>query len=253
MTLLPGLTVLLLAFVGLAISGWTVRQRLVLGALAVLSVLFAMGTRFQDGEFTYLMLFRHAPGWDALRTPGRLVIYTTLLLGLLAAGAVTGIGNRLAARRQAGTPTAWPRWVTAVMLLPGLLVLGEGLNKTPHPEVPEQPPALRGVAGPLLVLPSDPMFDQSVMLWSTDGFPKMVNGGSGFFPNSTTEIRNASASFPDAASVEYLRGKGIRTVVVLRARIAGTPWQSAADKPVDGLPLRRTESGDAVVFVLDES
>ena len=61
-----------------------------------------LGTRFQDGEFTYLLLFRHAPGWDALRTPGRLVIYTTLLLGLLAAGAVTGLGNRLAARGAPG-------------------------------------------------------------------------------------------------------------------------------------------------------
>ena len=61
------------------------------------------------------------------------------------------------------------------------------------------------------------MFDQSVMLWSTDGFPKMVNGGSGFFPNSTTEIRTRRRAFPDAASVEYLRSKGIRTVVVLRA------------------------------------
>ncbi len=263
MTLLPGLVVIVFAAAGVVLSRWSVRQRLALAALTVVSVVFAMGTRFFDGEYTYLLLFRHVPGWDALRTPGRLVVYTTLLLGLLAAGAVTAMGDRIATNgsqtetrpakaRSSRAPAKlnWPAWITAVALIPGALVLGEGVNTTPHPEVPKQPAALKNVTGPLLVLPSDPMFDQSVMLWSTDGFPKMANGGSGFYPNSTTEIRNASAAFPDALSVEYLRSKGIRTVVVLRDRIAGTPWQSAADKPVDGLPLRRTDTGGAVVFDL---
>jgi hypothetical protein len=234
-----------------------------------------MGTQFAGGEYTYLPLLRHAPGWDGLRTPGRLVIYTTLLLGLLAAGAVTALGDALARREGTGPEGAgregtgpegatregstagrtarrrWPVWVTAIALLPGLLVLGEGLNKTPHPEVPPTPVAFRKLEGPLLVLPTDPGFDQTVMLWSTDGYPKMVNGGSGFFPNSTNEIRAFAATFPDPASVYYLRGRGIRTVLLVRNRLPGTAWEGALGRPVDGLPLRRTESEDAVVFVID--
>ena len=51
MTLLPGVVVLALAVAGLLISGWTIRQRLTLGALTVLSVVFAMGTQFAGGAF----------------------------------------------------------------------------------------------------------------------------------------------------------------------------------------------------------
>ncbi|HEV2087386.1 MAG TPA: hypothetical protein VGR21_03630, partial [Cryptosporangiaceae bacterium] len=101
MTMLPGFAVMVLAFFGLTVSIWTVRQRVVLAVATLASVAFAMGTTFYGGQYTYLLLYRYAPGWDAIRTSGRLVIWTTLLLGLLAAGAVTAIGHRLAAGLRA--------------------------------------------------------------------------------------------------------------------------------------------------------
>ncbi|MDI5941844.1 hypothetical protein QLR68_27695, partial [Micromonospora sp. DH15] len=85
----------------------------------------------------------------------------------------------------------------------------------------------------------------------TDGFPKIVNGLASFVPAKQQEIRAASAGFPDAASVAYLRGVGVRTVVVLPAYTAGTPWQGAETRPVDGLGVRREAVGDGYVYHLD--
>ena len=48
----------------------------------------------------------------------------------------------------------------------------------------------------------------------------------------------------------YLRDLGIRNVVVLRDRIAGTPWETTIDTPVDALGITREEIEGAVVFHL---
>ncbi|MFF4891717.1 hypothetical protein [Micromonospora chersina] len=250
MTLLPGFVLYALAAGGLFFSVWRVRHRLFLLAGVLVTMALAMGTRFLDGRFTYVPLFEHLPGWNGLRTPGRMMLWTTLLLGLLAAGAVTAFCARvreLAAERVPPWPGPWLRLAT---LVPLLLVVVEGLNVTPHPVVPRQPAVMRTVDGPMLVLPSSQNLDQPVMLWSTDRFQRMVNGGSGFTPDSQAQAREATVSFPDFASVDYLRRRGVKNVVVLRDRLAGTPWEGMLDRPVDGLGVTREEVGDAVVYRL---
>lgn len=253
MTMLPGIFVAACALAGLLFSAWSVRQRLWLAAGGVVSVVLGMGTTFFGGEPGYLLLYRYLPGWDAIRTPGRLVVWTTLLLAVLAAGAVTAFGDRLAARTpQPAGRRRWPGLVVAIALVPAVLVGVEGINTTPHPTVPAQPQSFKGITGPALVLPSDSR-DQWVMLWSTDGFPKIVNGGSGFTPRSQELVRAAATMFPSVESVSYLRGLGIRTVLVLRAgenSAVGTPYEKALTASVDGLPLRRTDRGDGVLFDL---
>ncbi|SCG50230.1 hypothetical protein [Micromonospora inositola] len=250
MTLLPGFVLYALAAGGLFFSVWRLRHRLLLLAGVLVTMALAMGTRFFHGTFTYVPLFEHLPGWNGLRTPGRMMLWTTLLLGLLAAGAVTAFCARvreLAAERVPPWPGPWLRLAT---LLPLLLVLVEGLNTTPHPVVPVQPAALRTVDGPMLVLPSSQNLDQPVMLWSTSRFQDMVNGGSGFTPDSQARVRELTLGFPDQSSVDYLRSLGVRNVVILRDQLAGTPWERIVDNPVDGLGITREEVGDAVVYRL---
>jgi len=254
MSLLPGYTLLALAAVGLVVSVWPRRWRIGLGLGVLASMVLATGTRtFSGGRYTYLLLY-HLPGWDGIRTPGRLVVWTTILLAVLAAGAVTAIGHRLSGvgRRITGRRLGLGHLVGG---LAAVLVVVEGLSVMPHPRVPDPPAALTTVHAdevrpPLLVLPSDPTFDPLVMLWTTDGFPPVVNGLSGFTPASQDEIRAQTAHFPDRASVDLLRRYGVRTVVVLRDRVAGTPWADAPDASVDGLGITRTEIGEAVVFSL---
>jgi hypothetical protein len=114
--------------------------------------------------------------------------------------------------------------------------------------VPAQPAAMRTVNGPVLVLPTATLTDQTVMLWSTTRFQPLANGSGGFGEKEQTELRANVQSFPDAASVEFLRSLNIERVLLLRAQSIGTPWERAGDIPVDALGIRREDLDDAVVF-----
>jgi hypothetical protein len=247
MAVLPGVVVVVLALAGLGYSAWSGRQRgwLSLGVLA--TAVLCMGTNVLGGTFTYLPLLA-LPGWDALRTPGRLILWTTLLLGLLAAGFLSYVQERLVARPP--VPGGDLSWRAVALLLPALLVGVEGANTLDHPAPAPPPAAMRTATAPILVLPSDGWWDLRTMWWSTDGFPRMANGASGFTPPSTGAIRTAAERFPDAGSVAYLRQAGIRTVILVPDSAYGTPWEHAAEKPVDGLGITRTVSGNAVVYGL---
>jgi len=250
MAVLPGYVLYALAFAGIFFSVWRLRHRLLLVAGVLVTGILAMGPNFFGGKYTYLPLFNNLPGWDGLRTPGRLMLWTTLLLGILAAGAVSALVRRvndIATLRVTRRPGVLLRLVT---LVPLLLVLAEGLNTTPHPAVPPQPEVMRTEAGPLIVLPFNLTYEQTVMLWSTTRFQPVVNGGSGFTPVRQERTREAAETFPDQASVDYLRELGVKTVVMLRDELSGTPWQATANLPVDSLGIQREEIGDTIVFRL---
>ncbi|GAA0724889.1 hypothetical protein Drose_38210 [Dactylosporangium roseum] len=259
MALLPGFFLYGLAFAGLFVSTWRIRHRVYLGIGVVVSIMLAMGTHGPgDGEFGYLALYRALPGFDGIRTSGRLMVWTTLFLALLAAGAVSAFARQavelFADRTQTDIGTRagfWPRFAT---LIPLVLVLIEGLHipYPTNPAVPKAPIAMSTLQGPLMVLPTDELTDMNIMLWSTDGFPKMINGGSGFTPRNQEELRLAMQQFPDEASVTALRDLKVRTVVVIRSRAVGSPYERAIDAPIDGLGLDRTEQGDVVLYKLTD-
>ena len=251
MDLLPGFVLYGLAAAGLVFSVWSLRVRLALLAGVVISVVLGMGTRGPgEGRFGYLILLENLPGFEGLRTPGRLVIWTTLLLGLLAAGGVCALVRRAGAAAQARGLPRPPALARAALLVPVALLVLEGLGTTPHVQVPAAPPTLSTVDAPYLVLPSDIIGDMHVMLWSTDRFAPVVNGGSGFVPEELFRTRQEIQTFPDQASVDYLRDLGVKTVVVLLDRAVGTQWQNAATLPIDGLGITRDIRPDAVVFHL---
>jgi hypothetical protein len=247
MALLPGMTLIGLACAGLFVSVYPVRHRIALGLGVLGTVLLGLGaTLGGDGDPGYLTLSTHLPGWDALRTPGRMMHWTSLLLAVLAAGLVTALAEsgRSPVRR-------WARVLTPVVLLvPLAMVTLEGVNRTPHPEVPRPPAALRTVPEPMLVLPAGGVGDLTYMLWTTDGFPRVTNGLGGFEPASQAQTRTAVASFPDPGSVAYLRGIGVRSVVAVPDRVAGTPWEGIAARPVDGLGITREDRDGVLVFHL---
>lgn len=251
MALLPGFGLIGLALAGVFCSVWSLRARLLLVAALAATVVLAMGTEFFDGV-VYRPLHEYLPGWDALRTPGRLIIWITLLLGVLAAGALTALRIRARElalhRRGSATPGMWLR---IAIVIPLLLVFLESFNHTPHVVVPPQPAPLATVEGPVLVLPSNEATDQLVMLWSTDRFIPLVNGSSGFTPESLTETRRITQTFPDPQSVSYLRSLGVATVIVLPDRVVGTPWEPALRATGDGLGISREEVGGMIVFRLN--
>jgi hypothetical protein len=251
-TLLPGLVITVLALIGLRWSVWSVRARWGLGLAAVFFAVLALGASAPwDGRYTYLFVFHHLPGWSALRTPGRLVLWCGLALGLLAAGAVTYGATRLSRHRR-----TWR--ITAVLLLPAALVLAEGAGAVAQPIVPAAPVALRNLPGPVLVMPTSMQRDYLVMTWSTDGWPSLINGGSGFEPPRQSRLRRTAAQFPTPISAKVLRSMGVRTIVLIRSEAIGTPWQRLATQRVAltraqayGVGASMREAGDALIFDLD--
>lgn len=252
MDLLPGFVLYGLAGAGLFFSIWSVRTRLLLLAGVLASIALGMGTHGPaGGQAGYLWLLAHVPGFEGLRTPGRLIVWTTLLLALLAAGGVSEMTRqvrRATGSRERARP-ALPVWAVAVV--PLLLVFVEGLGVTPHQVMPAAPTALSTVSAPYLVLPSQTMTDMHVMLWSTDRFAPVVNGGSGFVPTELARTRKEVATFPDQASVAYLRQLGVKTVVVVRDLAANAQWTAAINAPIDGLGIRRDVGPEVVLFHLD--
>jgi hypothetical protein len=130
MVLLPGFVLIGLAVLGILVSSWTVRSRLALLVTGAVLVVLSLGTTAPGGgRWTYLLLYRNLPGWDALRTPGRLMIWVTLALCLLAAGLVSWI-----------TDQVWRPWGAAAdpdrgeaLPVPGAAVRHEDLGTVPVP------------------------------------------------------------------------------------------------------------------------
>ena len=242
--LFPGVVVVLLALAGLRWPG--APRRLRAGLLVGLGVvlLLSFGLSLFDGRL-YRPLYDALPGWDGLRTPGRLAFLWTLALALLA-----GMGaQRVADAARPRLPQS-PALAGAVALGLAGLVLLEGLPRLPLATPAPPPAALAGLADPLVHLPSTPGADSTYLWWSTGGFPRLGNGNGSYVPPELSSLREQTGGFPDAASVALLRGRGYRTVIVHRALVPGTAWEAAPDRPVDGLGITRTDTGGVVLFDL---
>ncbi len=240
-TLFPGLAVLILAVLGLTKSTLTRRLRIGLGfavlVLAVLSMGFH-GSGWTQWLYPYRWLFEVFPGWQGIRVPGRLMTLTSLGLALLAAGgADVAIGWARGHGRRLGA-------VAAVLAFAA--VLAEGWGFAPHPAVPIAPAGLKGLPTPVFVLPTYAPDNRRVVLWSTDGFPNVVNGRGSFIPRQFHALQLLTLRFPDRASVAALRKLGVKTVAVLHAQGAS----SILSRSVDGLGIERRARGGVIVYRL---
>ena len=254
-TMFPGLAIVALALVGLFGSTYPRALRIGLGVGTVLVAWLSLGLT-EDGSrllYPYRILYDIAPGWDGVRVPERLHTLTTLGLALLAGAGAATIASR--ARRV-------PLALTGVVLAGVVLIEGSGFGLTeagewklrarPHPTVPVMPAAQRGLPEPQLHLPAETGEESSprFVLWSTDGFPRIVNGLGSLQPESYTRVQEEAAGFPDRRSVALLRSMGVNTVVLHTDLVVGTPWEGWALRPVDGLPITRERRDGLVIYDL---
>lgn len=242
-TLFLGLTALAAAVVGLVAGRASRTLRTCLAVLAAGLAVLSLGFGFHGGQASYRLLYDYAPGWQGLRTPGRIVTYTSLAVALLAA---LGVDRLVEAVRRVGRPAA----LAVAMGLIGLALL-EGFGAIDLLRPPPRPAAVSAAPAPQLLLPGDrDVTNARAMFWSIGRFQPVVNGWSGFHPTSYVELVDDVRSFPDEASVRLLRRTGIRSVLLDRAAVRGTSWANAASRPVAGLPLRRTNFGRFVLYTL---
>lgn len=241
-TLFPGAVILLLAMVGLGSKSLPRRLLVGLGIAAVAIVVLELGFREQGGLlWPYRVLYDVLPGWDAIRTPGRLATFSSLALALLAAaGAEATI--RAAGRRR------WPAWsAIAIAGVLGLAIVTEGrslpfdpFDDQAQPPVPPSGPSTADIPGPQLHLPAlTAKENRAYQLASTQGFAEIVNGRASTNPAPVLNLIRRMANFPDATTISELQEYGVRTVILHTGLTLGTPQQGAARKPVAGLPLKR--------------
>jgi hypothetical protein len=241
-TLFPGVVIILLSLVGLGSTVLPKRARVALGITTVAIMVLELGFREEGGLlWPYRVLYDVLPGWDAIRTPGRLATFSSLTLALLAAaGAEAAV--RAARRRRWPAPSA-----IAIAGVLGLAIVAEGrslpfdpFDNQAQPPVPPSGPTTADIPEPQLHLPAlTAKENRAFQLESTQGFPEIVNGRASTNPAVVLDLVRDMANFPDAATVRELREYGVRTVVLHTGLTLGTPQQAAARKPITGLPLRR--------------
>jgi hypothetical protein len=243
-TLFPGLVAVALGLLCLAFGVFSRRLRWGLLAGVLACAWLALGFHAGSFPWPYELVYHHLPGWDSSRTPSRLNTLTSLGLALLAAGGATW----LAARARRGRAVVGVALVAAVLAEGAGFSFEGGLAGPAHPTVPVEPAGQRGLAAPQLHLPMSREGNRRYVLWSTAGFPRIVNGRASFQPALTSAIAADVAGFPDARSVARLRSLGVRTVVLHAELARGTSWEGAERKPLAGLGLTRARRGGVIVF-----
>lgn len=250
--LFPGLTIGLLAAVGLAGSVFSRRLRIGLGVGVVVCGALSLGLREGSGWHRYVtpyrLLFELAPGWDGVRTPGRINTLTSLGLALLPGAGMCIVVRAVGRAASRGRLRRIAVPAVAASFAVGILV--EGLGPLPHPEVPPVLAAARRAEPPVLHLPWTEDDTYTYMYWSTAGFPGTVNGIGGFDPDLMRRLRRVVRGFPDERSVTALRRLGVRTVLLHRGLAPGTAWSRAGRRSIRGLPLERRNTNDTILYVI---
>ncbi len=237
-TLFPGLAIMLLAIIGLSWRGYPRGLRIGLGAAALLCAILSLGFAAEGigSWLPYRWLFEALPGWQGIRVPGRLQTITSLLLALLAAGGAARVAAAVAARSKNQMLAA----ASGALLTLIILTEGSGLVY-PHPRVPAAPASLAGLRQPLLELPAQAPDNRRYLLWSTDGFPKLLNGRTGFQPRYFAGTLRAVDGLSSVQALDDLRSRGVATIVINDQLPGGTELVAAAERllPLSGVSSER--------------
>jgi hypothetical protein len=236
-----------------------------LRATLALSVLvfavLSLGTPEHGSPFLhpYRLLYDFAPGWKGIRAPGRLTTLTSLALALLAAAGAQHALVRLRGRPGSRLYRLLPSGAIGALLVIAILVEGSGfdlggsgqpLTGPSHPVVPKPPPGQRGLPDPQLHLPLTIPANRRYVLWSTEGFPKIVNGRGSFVPTSFAELTRKMVRFPDSSTAARLRALGVRLVILHPSLSRGTSWEGAALRRARVPGLRKTARDGVIVYEL---
>lgn len=243
----PGVTLIGLSLVGAARglrSDDRGTRRVVLAGLVLLGVglFLAIGTAGEGWRAwsPYRLLFEYVPGFKVIRAAARAWVIGLLGVGLLAGTGCAAIASAVSRRGAA-------RMAVAAVAVAGVVVEGFGswddrpvIEVSAVDRVLAEVPAEGGVLylpalvpGPLALATT---FSQPANVYGTTAHHRITpNGYSGLAPKEWPAISERMRALPSPTTLDELREIGVRFVVV-RASVAGTPWEPLLD-PAEAAPL----------------
>lgn len=205
--LFPGFVVVVLAIAGL-------RRRLTAAQLAyVAALLVAFDLSLGFNGLTFEPLFHLVGPFRGLRVPARMGLFVGLSLSVLAGYGVARLGARI---RSAGLRR------TSVAVACALILMESRSDTMTLQAIPSSPPEIYADLmadigdSPTAAIVEFPQASSmpTYMYYSTFHWQNLLNGYSGFFPPSYIDLVYRLESFPDADSLDALRRRGTRYVVV---------------------------------------
>jgi hypothetical protein len=208
MNLFPGIVAVALALLG-AVGGRGRARFAYLGALT-----FALLMTAGANGLVYPWLFEHVPPFRGLRSPARFGIFISVSLSALSAYGFQFLLSKI-------RDTRWKQ-IAATVIVALLLVeyaSAPSIAAAPTPsridaQLAQKPPVvivelpLASTKGLWLSL------DFLYMYQGLSHFQRMLNGYSGFPPESYYQMRETMASFPDDRSMAFLRDRHVDYVFV---------------------------------------
>jgi hypothetical protein len=247
--LFPGIVAVLLSGVTVVAGlAWRDRRMRLWVAIGVAGFVLSFGTKLPG----YELLYRAVPLLQGIRATVRFGY-----LALVAVAALAGFGlarlNRLDAMSQTRRAT--------LGLLAALLVTVEAARlPLGYVHRYEVPPVYRTLAlehpGAVieLPLPAPPAFGKNApyMLNSMIGWWPLVNGYSGFLPDSYLQRRIDLAQFPADESIAVLRQLNVRHVVIHREEFSRR-WPDALERLDRARALHPIAAeGDVAIYRIDD-
>ncbi len=207
--LFPGILPLLLSVVGLLLYSPT-NQALVY--LIGLVTAFEMSFGLKSYAFTFV--YQHVPGFDGLRAPARMGIFAIFFLAILAAYGYAALDRALGRRGRHALRVG----------VPALLLLEYWVAPLPLTAYPTSSPPLYSwlKTQPPGVVAEFPMPQPNEMpgnepryeYMSTFHFMPLINGYSGYYPESYLARLDRLRGMPDDAALQTLVAVGVRYVIV---------------------------------------
>jgi hypothetical protein len=221
--LFPGFLAIALAAVALWPRRRTRRWSVPVLAYAI-GLLLAFDLSLGFNGISYRVLYDYVLPFRGLRIPARMGIITGFSLAVLA-----GFG---AHRLVRGRPIV-------ALVIAGVMVLEYASWPLRLRQLPTQPPEsymdlLQDIGdaptATIFEFPSSPHDDPTYMYFSTFHWQRLINGYSGFFPQSYARVERTMWTFPDQTSIDALKSRGARYLLVHGERMIGGRYGRAFDQ-----------------------
>lgn len=188
-----------------------------------LGLVLAFDVSLGFNGLTYGLLYDYVVPFRSLRIPARMGIMVGLSLAVLAGCGVASIAARVSA----------PARRTILAAIGALILIEYASRPIPLQPIPAAIPEVYadllrdgGSVSPaaLVEYPMSARDDPTYMYYSTFHWQPLVNGYSGFFPASYTEVVAASQDLPGDAFIDLIKRRGARYLAVHQERMIGSRY-----------------------------